>query len=94
MLSKDGRCRLRRKLYCPDTGKEYDFTDTTRGLEVAPDQYVIVDEKEMENLKPEKGRTIEIEQFVERDEAEEHVRFVKQSYYLEPDKIGRKARHA
>ena len=65
MLSKDGRCRLRRKLYCPDTGKEYDFNDTTRGLEVAPDQYVIVDEKEIEQLKPEKGRTIEIEQFVD-----------------------------
>src|SRR5688500_8336577 len=65
LLSKDGRCRLRRKLYCPETGKEYDFGDTARGLEVAPDQYVLIDEKEIEELKPEKGRTIEIEQFVD-----------------------------
>jgi DNA end-binding protein Ku len=36
-------------------------------------------------------RAIEIEQFVERASAEERVRFVRQSYYLEPDKIGRKA---
>lgn len=43
LLSKDGSCRLRRKLFCPETGKEYDFADTARGYEIAPDQYVIVD---------------------------------------------------
>ena len=82
LLSKDGRCRLRRKLYCPETGKEYDFGDTARGLEVAPDQYVIVDEKEIENLKPEKGRTIEIEQFV--DVAEVDPVYFNRVYYVAP----------
>lgn len=38
MLSKDGSCRLRRKLVCPETGDEYDFNDTARGYEIAPDQ--------------------------------------------------------
>ncbi|HVT90579.1 MAG TPA: Ku protein [Tepidisphaeraceae bacterium] len=68
MLSKDGTCRLRRKLYCPDTGKEFDFKDTTRGIEVGKDRYVIVDESEIDKLKPEKGKSIEIEQFVELKE--------------------------
>jgi DNA end-binding protein Ku len=37
-------------------------------------------------------RSIEIEAFVDKDEAEESgSRFVKQAYYLEPDEIGRKA---
>jgi DNA end-binding protein Ku len=65
MLSPDGSCRLRRKLYCPETGKEYDFKDTARGYEVAPDQYVIVPDEELAQIKPEKGETIDIEDFVE-----------------------------
>lgn len=68
MLSKDGSCRLRRKLYCPDTGEEFEYSDTARGIEVGKDQYVLVDEKEMESIRPERGRTIEIEQFVKLDE--------------------------
>jgi DNA end-binding protein Ku len=68
LLSKDGACRLRRKLYCPDTGKEVDFADTARGIEVAKDEYVLVDDKELDKLRPEKGRSITIEQFVKLDE--------------------------
>src|SRR5271156_1837223 len=68
MLSKDGSCRLRRKLYCPDTGKEFDFGDTTRGIEVGKGEYAIVSEKELDALKPEKGHTIEMEQFISLEE--------------------------
>jgi len=64
MLSKDGSCRLRRKLYCPETGEEFEYNDTTRGVEVSKDRYVVVDEKEIEAVKPVKARAIEIEQFV------------------------------
>ncbi len=55
MLTKDGTCRLRRKLVCPDTGKEYDFGQTARGIEIAPDDYVLIDQREINRLKPEKG---------------------------------------
>ena len=39
MLSKDGSCRLRRKLVCPDTGKEIDYGDTARGNRSARGQF-------------------------------------------------------
>jgi len=55
MLSKDGSCRVRRKLVCPETGEEINYNDTARGIEVGKDEYVLVDEKELEKLKPEKG---------------------------------------
>lgn len=64
MMSKDGSCRLRRKLYCPETGKEFDFGDTARGIEIGKGEYAIIDEKEIKRLRPESGRAIEIEQFV------------------------------
>ena len=67
-LSKDGSCRLRQKLYCPDTGKEFDFNNTARGIEVGKDEYVLVDEKELDKIRPEQGRSIEIEQFVKLEE--------------------------
>ena len=68
MLSKDGSCRLRQKLYCPETGKEYDFSETARGIEVAPGQYVLIEKRETEKIVPERGRVIEIEQFVDVSE--------------------------
>jgi len=68
LLSKDGSCRLRRKLVCPDTGEEVDFGDTARGIEVGKDEYVLLDEHELEQIRPEKGRAIAIEQFVELSE--------------------------
>src|SRR4051812_22616115 len=65
MLSKDGTCRLRQKLVCPDTGREFDFTQTARGVEISPGQYVLIDKKDTDKISPERGRTINIEQFVE-----------------------------
>jgi DNA end-binding protein Ku len=89
MLTKDGTCRLRRKLVCPDTGKEYDFGQTARGIEIAPDNYVLVDQREINRLKPEKGRSLEIVQFISPD-AIDPV-FYDNVYYLRPGKDAKKA---
>jgi DNA end-binding protein Ku len=89
MLSKDGHCRLRRKLYCPQTGKEYDFGDTARGVEVGPENYAIVDQAEINRLKPEKGRSLEIVQFIGAG-AVDPV-FYDRVYYLKPGKDAYKA---
>src|SRR2546426_4331174 len=89
MLSKDGKCRLRRKLVCPETGKEYDFKETARGYEIAPDQYVIVHDEELRNLKPEAGRHIEITDFVDLEEIDPV--YYNRPYWLAPDEKGAKA---
>lgn len=89
MLSSDGSCRLRRKLYCPETGEEFDFGDTARGIEVGKDQYVLVDEKEIEQIKPEKGKTIEIEQFVKIEEIDPV--YFDRPYYVTPTEGSAKA---
>jgi DNA end-binding protein Ku len=65
LVTPDGSCRLRRQLVCPETGRVYDFDDTARGVEIAPDQYVLLDQSELEALQPEAGREIEIEDFVD-----------------------------
>src|SRR4051794_10950518 len=68
MVSPDGTCRLRRKLVCPETGKEYDFAETARGIEIAPDQFVVVDQEELKAFRPEKGESLELQQFVKLEE--------------------------
>lgn len=89
MLTPDGKCRLRRKLVCPDTGKEYDFGSTARGYEVAPDQYVMVTDEEIKSIKPEAGRMIEITEFVKLTDID--PMYFERAYYITPDERGTKA---
>ena len=89
MLSEDGTCRLRRKLYCPETEEEYDFKKAARGYEIAPEQYVLVNEEEIERARPEAGRAIEIEEFVELSKIDPI--YYNRPYYLVPDESGAKA---
>jgi DNA end-binding protein Ku len=89
MLTKDGSCRLRQKLYCPQTGKEYNFNETARGIEIAPDQYAIVEQSEINRLKPEKGRSMEIAQFVDLTAVDPI--YYDRIYFLVPGKEAQKA---
>src|ERR1700722_16346283 len=82
MMSDDGTCRLRRKLYCPETGKEFDFSQTARGIEIAKGEYVLVDEAEIKRLKPERGKAIEIVQFIKQEEID--PRYFDRVYYIVP----------
>lgn len=88
MLTQDGSCRLRQKLYCPETGKEYNFNETARGYEVAPDQYVLLEDDEIRKLLPETGRNIEIEDFVALEEIDP-IRY-NRPYFLAPAEGGSK----
>jgi DNA end-binding protein Ku len=88
MLNKDGTCRLRRKLVCPDSGKEYDFNQTAKGIEIGPEDYVLVDQKEIDRLKPEKGKSMEIVQFIEPGDIDPV--YYDRVYYLRPGKDAKK----
>ncbi len=87
-LSPDGKCRLRMKLFCPDDGHEYEFGEAARGYEVAPDRYVLVSDEELENLRPEASRSIEIVDFVDLSEVDPI--YFDRPYHLAPDKGGAK----
>jgi DNA end-binding protein Ku len=82
LLTRDGTCRVRRKLYCPETGQEVNFNETSRGIEVAKDEYILVDEKELKKIKPERGRSISIEQFVKLEEIDPI--YLDRPYYVAP----------
>jgi DNA end-binding protein Ku len=91
MLHEDDLSRIQMKVWCPVDEKVISRSETVKGYEYAPDQYVVIEDEDLEKVPLKTVRSIEIEQFTKRDEEEDSVRFVKQAYYLEPDKIGRKA---
>ena len=83
--------RIQMKVYCPVDDEVIARSETVKGFEYAPGQYVVISDEDLESLPLKTVRSIEIEEFVEREAAATHTRFVKQAYYIEPDKIGRKA---
>jgi DNA end-binding protein Ku len=93
MLHEKDLSRIQMKIWCPVDEEVISRSDTVRGYEYAPDQYVVVTEQDLADVPLKTIRAIEIEQFIERDatSADSPIRFVKQAYYVEPDKIGRKA---
>jgi DNA end-binding protein Ku len=52
---------------------------------------VVVTDEDLERVPLKTVRSIEIEQFTKAKRDDAAVRFVKSAYYIEPDKIGRKA---
>lgn len=92
MLHKKDLARINMKIWCPEEETIIPRSETVRGYEWAPDQYVVIDEEDLENVPLATVRAIEIHQFVPRDgQGDRATRFVKQAYYIEPDPIGRKA---
>jgi DNA end-binding protein Ku len=91
MLHADCHGRIQMKTYCPTDDVYIERSDTVRGYEVAPSQYVVVTDEDLASVPLKTVRSIEIEQFVPIAADDETTRFIKQAYYLEPDPIARKA---
>jgi DNA end-binding protein Ku len=91
MLHEKDLSRIQMKTYCPVDDEVISRTDTVKGYEYAPDKYVVVTDEDLEKVPLKTVRTIEIEQFTKAAPEDSNTRFVKQAYYIEPDKIGRKA---
>ena len=91
MLHETDKSRIQMKIWCPEDEKIIGRDETVKGYEYAPDKYVVITDEDLEKLPLKTVRSIEIEQFVERTEAESQTKFIKQAYYIEPDRVGRKA---
>jgi DNA end-binding protein Ku len=73
-----------------DTGEEVPNEDIVKGFKVDTDTYVEVTKEELENVALESTRTIEIDEFVQREEID--PRYIIRPYYLRPDgKVGHDA---
>ena len=90
MLHAEDHKRIQMKVHCPDHG-EIARSETVRGYEWSKGRYVVLEDSDFEAVPLKTVRSIEIEQFVPARREDARARFVKQSYYLEPEPVGRKA---
>src|SRR5689334_2518893 len=90
MLHKDDLSRIQMKIFCPVEDEVISRSETVKGYEYAPGEYVVITDEDLEKVPLKTVRSIEIEQFTKAETDDNNTRFVKQAYYVEPDKIGRK----
>jgi DNA end-binding protein Ku len=89
-ISKKTGNRLKQMLVDSVTGEPVESEDKGRGYEIAKNQFLRVDDEELEALQVESSRTIEIDKFVPRDQIDE--RYLDSPYYIVPtDKVGQEA---
>ena len=81
--------RLRHVRVCEEEGDPVTAEETVRGIEVSPDEYVVVPDEALEALKPEATRTIAVERFVEPSEIP--LPAWERTYHLGPDTGGARA---
>jgi DNA end-binding protein Ku len=82
--------RVRYDVVDSDSGKEVAEADRLKGYKVAPNDYVLLEEDELDKVALESTHTIDIEAFVPRGEVDEI--YFDQPYYLVPaDKVGYEA---
>ncbi|MEX2431606.1 MAG: Ku protein [Dehalococcoidia bacterium] len=77
--------RLRMKRYCPEHG-DVESDDIVRAYEYAPDQYVIMEDLDFEDLPVSSLHTVEIAEFVDLDEIDP-INY-ERTYMLEPEGVG------
>lgn len=87
MLSANGE-PLQREYHSEESGKDLQRSDTVRGFEFTPGNYVTVSDEELEKLAPAKSRDIQLKLFVRREEISPV--YFERAYFLTPaDKSGK-----
>jgi DNA end-binding protein Ku len=80
------------KRWCPEGEHEVNYGDILKGYEVGRDRYVIIDDKDLDNLPLATAHSVDIQEFVPADEIEPGLYF-KNAYYIEPEELGKKPYH-
>lgn len=88
-LYKDDHSRIRYKKTCAHCGDEVKANDIVKGYEYDKDSYVVITDDELEKIKTEKDKSIEILNFVKLDEISPV--YYEKSYQAVPQIGGEKA---
>jgi DNA end-binding protein Ku len=89
MLHEKDGARIQQRRVCSLEDKEVPYEEVVKGYEIHKGEYVAVTKQELAKLDPEASKTIDIEDFVSLGEID--PAFYEHTYYLVPDKAGKKA---
>jgi DNA end-binding protein Ku len=80
---------IKYKRWCAEGDHEVSYGDIVKGYEVSSDNYVVIEDKDLDNLPLPTAHAIEITEFVEQSEINGGLYF-KSAYYMEPEEVGKK----
>ena len=90
IINRETGNRVRYDVLDAETGEEVPKEDRVKGYKVGRDDYVLLEEEELDQVALESTHTIDIESFVARDEVDEI--YLDETYYLVPtDEVGTEA---
>jgi DNA end-binding protein Ku len=82
--------RLKRQFVDAASGEEVDTEDQVKGFRVDRDNYLMIEESDLDDIRIESTHTIEIEKFVPKSEID--PRYMDAPYYIAPtEKVGEEA---
>jgi DNA end-binding protein Ku len=84
-----GGAPLLRRYYCPRDESRVPADELIKGYELDDGNYIVVSDKELEDLEPQKTREIDLRQFVDLNEV--GPAFLERGYYLTPNREATKA---
>jgi DNA end-binding protein Ku len=82
-LHAECKTRIQQKRWCPKCEREVPNTDIVKGYEFEKGNYVVVDEEDVEKVRVDSTRVINLEKFTE-DTAIDPI-YLERPYYLAPD---------
>jgi DNA end-binding protein Ku len=82
-LHAECQTRIQQKRWCPHCEREVSNAELAKGYEFEKGRYVVVSEEDMQNVRVESTRVIDLAQFTE-DSAIDPI-YVDRAYYLAPD---------
>src|SRR5215468_7492567 len=90
IINRETGNRVRYDVLDAETGEEVPKEDRVKGYKIGRDEYVLLEEEELDQVALESTHTIDIENFVARDEVDEI--YLDETYYLVPtDEVGTEA---
>jgi DNA end-binding protein Ku len=82
-LHAECQTRIQQKRWCPQCQREVANTDIVKGFEFEKGRYVVVDEEDIEKVRVDSTRVINLEKFTD-DTAIDPI-YLERAYYLAPD---------
>jgi DNA end-binding protein Ku len=91
-LCPEHRSPISYKRWCPEGEHEVAYGEILKGFEVGKDRYVIINEKDLDNVPLATAHSIDIHEFVPSDDIEPGL-YYNSAYYVEPEELGKKPYH-
>jgi len=88
LLHETDHSRIRQVLYCQAEDKPLERTELVKGFQYEKDHYVVIEAKELDQIKPKSAKVVEILEFIKAPEVDPI--YLDASYYMLPSEGGEK----